>query len=67
MIGWHGVFVPAGAPKMVVDRLSNALAAIRHDAEFARILANVGIDTVGGTPGELAQAIHPILCCTGRR
>jgi len=58
MIGWHGVFVPAGTPKMVVNRLSDALAALRNDAEFHRILGNVGIDAVAGTPNELAQAIQ---------
>jgi tripartite-type tricarboxylate transporter receptor subunit TctC len=58
MIGWHGVFVPAGAPKPVVDRLSTALTMLRNDAEFVRILGNLGIDTVGGTPEELAQMVQ---------
>jgi tripartite-type tricarboxylate transporter receptor subunit TctC len=58
MIGWHGVFVPAGTPKPIIERLSGALAAIRSDAEFVKTLDNVGIDTVGGMPDELAQAIQ---------
>jgi tripartite-type tricarboxylate transporter receptor subunit TctC len=56
MIGWHGVFVPAGTPQPIVARLSKALAAIRQDTEFVKILANVGIDTVGGAPDDLARA-----------
>jgi tripartite-type tricarboxylate transporter receptor subunit TctC len=56
MIGWHGVFVPAGTPQPIVARLAQALGDIRRDTEFVKILANVGIDTVGGTPDELARA-----------
>jgi tripartite-type tricarboxylate transporter receptor subunit TctC len=58
MIGWHGVFVPSGTPQAIAERLSGALAAIGRDAEFVRILGNVGIDTVTGTPNEVAQAIQ---------
>jgi tripartite-type tricarboxylate transporter receptor subunit TctC len=58
MIGWHGVFVPAGTPKPVVGRLSNAIAAVASDPGFAKILGNVGIDAVAGTPDELAQALQ---------
>ena len=58
MIGWHGVFVPAGTPQPIVERLSHTLAAMRLDAEFVKILGNVGIDTVSGTPDDLARAIQ---------
>jgi tripartite-type tricarboxylate transporter receptor subunit TctC len=58
MIGWHGVWVPAGTPVPIIERLSATLAALRRDAEFNQILANVGIDTVGGTPADLALAIQ---------
>jgi tripartite-type tricarboxylate transporter receptor subunit TctC len=56
MIGWHGVFVPAGTPQHIVARLSQALIDIRGDVEFVKILANLGIDTVGGAPDDLARA-----------
>ena len=58
MIGWHGVFVPAGTPKPVVNRLSGAIAALASDPGFAKILGNLGIDAVGGSPDELAQALQ---------
>jgi tripartite-type tricarboxylate transporter receptor subunit TctC len=57
MIGWHGVLVPAGTPQRIVARLSKALDDIRRDTEFIKILANVGIDTAGGAPDDLARAI----------
>src|SRR5215468_5795849 len=58
MIGWHGVFAPAGTPKPIIDQLSGAIAATARDPEFIKILGNLGIDAVGGTPDELAQAIQ---------
>jgi tripartite-type tricarboxylate transporter receptor subunit TctC len=58
MIGWHGVFVPAGTPQPVVDRLSGALAALADDPEFIRMLGNLGIDAVSGDADDLARAIR---------
>jgi tripartite-type tricarboxylate transporter receptor subunit TctC len=58
MIGWHGVFVPSGTPQPIVERLSSALAAMSRDAEFVKTLGNVGIETVYGTPEDLARAIQ---------
>jgi tripartite-type tricarboxylate transporter receptor subunit TctC len=58
MIGWHGVFVPAGTPQPIIERLSTALAAISRDAEYIKILGNVGIDTMSGTPEDLAEAVQ---------
>jgi tripartite-type tricarboxylate transporter receptor subunit TctC len=58
MIGWHGLFVPAGTPQPIIARLSAELAAMTRDPEFVRILDNVGIETVGGTPDDLAKAIQ---------
>ena len=57
MTGWHGVFVPAGTPQPIIERLSATLAAISHDPEFNRILSNLGIDTISTAPEGLAQAI----------
>jgi tripartite-type tricarboxylate transporter receptor subunit TctC len=58
MIGWHGLFVPEGTPQPIIARLSGALAAMTHDAEFVGILDKVGIETVGGTPADLAKALQ---------
>ena len=57
MTGWHGVFVPAGTPQPVIDRLSATLARVSRDPEFNKILANLGIDTISAGPDGLAQAI----------
>jgi tripartite-type tricarboxylate transporter receptor subunit TctC len=58
LVGWHGVFVPSGTPQPVVERLSNAIAAMSRDAEFVGTLGNVGIETVSDTPEGLAKLIQ---------
>jgi tripartite-type tricarboxylate transporter receptor subunit TctC len=58
MIGWHGVFAPAGTPQPIIDRLSRVLETLAHDAEYVKILRNVGIDAVYQGPDGLAQAIR---------
>jgi tripartite-type tricarboxylate transporter receptor subunit TctC len=58
MIGWHGVFAPAGTPRQIIERLSGTLRDLGRDAEYVRILGNVGIDTVSGSPEDLAQAVQ---------
>jgi tripartite-type tricarboxylate transporter receptor subunit TctC len=58
MIGWHGVFAPAGTPRPIVERLSGTLRMLSRDAEYTKILGNVGIDAIYGPPKDLAQAIQ---------
>jgi tripartite-type tricarboxylate transporter receptor subunit TctC len=58
MIGWHGVFAPAGTPRQIIERLSGTLRDLGRDAEYVRILGNVGIDTVSGSPEDLARAVQ---------
>lgn len=55
---WIGYFAPAGTPQPIVEKLSKALAEICRDEEFVARLRNLGIDSVGSTPQELAAAIR---------
>ena len=57
MTGWHGLFVPAGTPQPVIERLSRTLAAVSREPEFTKILANLGIETISTGPEGLAQAV----------
>src|SRR5262249_39396767 len=45
MIGWHGVFVPAGTPQPIVERLSGALAALARAGQFIPIPGNLRLHT----------------------
>ena len=56
--GWIGYFAPAGTPKPIIDRLARELVAICRDSEVVKIMANVGIDTIGNTPEEFAKDIE---------
>ncbi|MEJ1169531.1 tripartite tricarboxylate transporter substrate binding protein [Variovorax sp. CCNWLW235] len=50
---WNGVFVPAGTPAAVVDRLSKELAAVVRDPEVRARLEGMGAEVIGSNPVEL--------------
>ncbi|MEJ1164691.1 tripartite tricarboxylate transporter substrate binding protein [Variovorax sp. CCNWLW186] len=50
---WNGVFVPAGTPAAVVDRLSKELAAVVRDPEVRARLEGMGAEVIGSNPAEL--------------
>lgn len=50
---WNGVFVPAGTPAAVVDRLSKELAAVVRDPEVRTRLEGMGAEVIGSNPAEL--------------
>src|SRR3954469_20663000 len=41
-LSWHGVFVPAGTPQPIIDRLRNELKEVAATPEFKERLANTG-------------------------
>lgn len=57
MTGWNGFFAPAGTPRPIIARLSQAIAEACHDPDVVAKLANLSLDAVGGTPEELTAAI----------
>ena len=58
LVGWFGMFVPAGTPATVAQRLSEAVAAVVRDgAQVPRIEA-LGVIPVGSTPEQLAQTMR---------
>jgi tripartite-type tricarboxylate transporter receptor subunit TctC len=58
MTGWNGYFAPTGTPRPIIDRLSQAIAAICRDPEVIKLMSELSVDAVGGTPEELAAAIQ---------
>lgn len=55
--GWIGYFAPTGTPKPIVDKLARELVAICRQPEVVKIMANLGIDTIGNTPEEFQNVI----------
>jgi tripartite-type tricarboxylate transporter receptor subunit TctC len=41
-LSWHGLFVPAGTPQPIVDRLRGEVRAVIAEPEFAQKLASAG-------------------------
>jgi tripartite-type tricarboxylate transporter receptor subunit TctC len=54
---WYGVFVPAGTPRPVVDRLNQALVKILATPDAQKRLAAVGADAQGSSPEAFGQAV----------
>jgi len=58
MTAWNAYFAPSGTRRAIIDRLARAIAAICHDPEVAKHMSDLGVDAVGSTPEELADAIR---------
>lgn len=54
---WYGVFVAAGTPDAVVNRLHAAIGAALADPALKKKLADLGLDTATSTPEQLAQRL----------
>ena len=54
---WFGVLAPAGTPKDIVEKLSQAIAKSLQTAEIRDRLASQGADAVGNTPEQFAAHI----------
>jgi tripartite-type tricarboxylate transporter receptor subunit TctC len=54
---WFGVLAPAGTPKDIVDRLSQAIAKALATPEMKDRLANQGAEAVGSTPEQFSAHI----------
>src|SRR5262245_15097148 len=55
---WQGVFVPAGTPKEVVDRLYAAMIETMKTPDVVKRLANGGVEVVTSAPGEFAKFVQ---------
>jgi tripartite-type tricarboxylate transporter receptor subunit TctC len=53
-----GLYVPAGTPPAIINRLNQAVAQILGKPEVREKFQNVGAETVGNRPAELAATIQ---------
>ena len=51
---WNGILVPAATPQPLIERLHAELARIMQDPEMKAKFADLGEDSIGSTPAELA-------------
>jgi tripartite-type tricarboxylate transporter receptor subunit TctC len=54
---WHGIVAPAGTPKEIIEVLHRATVEALYDPAVRQLLAQLGVDIVGDTPGEFAAYI----------
>ena len=50
---WYALFVPAGTPRAVIDKLNHATRQVLAQAETRQRLDSQGVEALGGTPAEL--------------
>jgi tripartite-type tricarboxylate transporter receptor subunit TctC len=50
---WNAIYVPAGTPKEIVDKLNRELNAILSSPETRKFFAEQGAESGGGTPEQL--------------
>jgi len=55
---WHGVFVPAGTPAAIVDKLNSEINRMLQLADVRDRLHALGAEIVGGTPREFSDHIQ---------
>jgi tripartite-type tricarboxylate transporter receptor subunit TctC len=58
MTGWNGYFAPAGTPRSIIRRMSEAVALVCKDAEVIRTMEKLSLEPLGNTPEEVAEIIR---------
>ena len=56
--GWFGMFLPAGTPKPIVDKLGAEVAAIVKSPELNKRLTDMGLIAVGSLPDDFKAQVE---------
>lgn len=57
-IPWYGVLAPALTPPEIVGRINGEMNKILARPEYKKRLIDMGVDVLGGTPGQLTAQIQ---------
>ncbi len=55
--GWGGMFLPAGTPQAIVDKLTNEVRRVVQLPDVQARILDMGFEPVGGTGAEFARTI----------
>jgi tripartite-type tricarboxylate transporter receptor subunit TctC len=55
---WHGIFVPAGTPQAIVDKLAADFAKVLAIPDVRKKLIDIGLEPVGNSPAEFAAIVR---------
>jgi tripartite-type tricarboxylate transporter receptor subunit TctC len=58
VVAWFGLFLPAGAPPAVVERLSGATRSALNAPEVRKRLVDLGAEPLGSKPAEFAAYVN---------
>ena len=58
VLGWYGVFAPAGTPPEIVRKLNAEIGAITSQSEFRAQMQGQGADPMNATPQEFATYVR---------
>lgn len=56
--GWHGLFVPAGTPSTVIERLNREVNEVLKTPAVRALFESAGLEAAGGSVSEFAQLLH---------
>lgn len=54
---WHAMFVPAGTPDAIADKLGREVRAIMREPDLVAILGKLGVTPVGSSAADLAAYV----------
>jgi len=57
-VGWFGTFAPAGTPKPIVDKLSQAIATFVKQPEVKKNMETLGAEPVGSSPEDFDKVLR---------
>lgn len=55
---WTGLFVPAGTPAAIVDRLNLETARITHDQKYVALIHGMGTDVASSSPQDFGRFVR---------
>ena len=57
---WYGIFVPAGTPRQIIERLATATRAFTEDRDVAAAFTEIGVEPRGSTPDDLGRVLRDL-------
>lgn len=55
---WTGLFVPAGTPRDIVERLNAETVRIAGDQDYAAVIRSLGTDVASSSPEQFGKFVH---------
>jgi tripartite-type tricarboxylate transporter receptor subunit TctC len=55
---WYGLFVPAGTPRDIINKLHGEIAKLMNDADMKERLVGLGVESAPSTPDQLAALMR---------